>query len=416
MPKEIVLVAGCNYPRYHESGDGRSWVLSRLAPGPWRQYCLRLAQDRLKNDPKLTITLFDFLQGTQESLALVRGTVAGTLVFSPPRPIEPKNYRWVKVSDKRNPDTHQLLRPPATIAKSTYKDHPRILYFTGLTQAQDGLPAEIRLGDYKDSFYGDDSLNEEHSLSITDVYDYIRSIGRDRPSTLAELHFFAHAYPRGPILVNTGDVLRHPRKRDPLDKDCRVKDFDPPNPEFEELQEWDAAFAMGARIFLWGCSVESFAKQLTLSTLRQKKKIPPGKSGDKLLTFTYTADWGTEKEFHDKLGGSGKSSDKKSLDDIKGILFQEADRIYAQKLANATGIKVAGALPGTSSNYDSAGPVAHRFLHVLMGAISGDDEKSDYTSVLGLYRDLLNVDFDLTQLPMHKKLGRGFALYPVSSP
>ena len=90
-------------------------------------------------------------------------------------------------------------------------------------------------------------------MSITDVYTFIRNIGRTDAGTVRELNFFGHGWHGGPILVNSKDHSVT-AARDPDDKDGRAtKDFRSPSMNAAALSELSSAFAPNGFTWLWGC-------------------------------------------------------------------------------------------------------------------------------------------------------------------
>jgi hypothetical protein len=90
-------------------------------------------------------------------------------------------------------------------------------------------------------------------MSITDVYAFVRNIGRTDPGTVQELNFFGHGWHGGPILVNSLDNSTT-AARDPNDKDGRgSKDFRSPNMDAAARGELSSAYAPDGFTWLWGC-------------------------------------------------------------------------------------------------------------------------------------------------------------------
>jgi hypothetical protein len=96
--------------------------------------------------------------------------------------------------------------------------------------------------------------------SIIFLYDYIKQIGGTNPQSILELHFFTHGWHEGPILIDTDEDEEHanePTKRDPKDKDTRLKDFDIPEVLGGKAgNAFKQGFAQNGFVKLWGCDFE----------------------------------------------------------------------------------------------------------------------------------------------------------------
>src|SRR5690606_33369747 len=110
----------------------------------------------------------------------------------------------------------------------------------------------------------DDALERRQaadSISILDVYRHISDLGRARRGCVRQLHFFSHAYLRGPVLLNTKDANEHVSDlRDPTDKDPRTKDFLPVN--LAQYRSLPDAFDAGTHVKNWGCFASEMKKKL----------------------------------------------------------------------------------------------------------------------------------------------------------
>jgi hypothetical protein len=132
----------------------------------------------------------------------------------------------------------------------------------------------------------------------------------------------------------------------------------------------------------------------------------------KKLQFTWSTDWLESRDtFHDILGGnrSGNDSDKQRIENVAFIVFNQFLETYMQKLASATKTKVMGGLPGTYSDLDASGPKNQQFLHVPLGAATGDS--NDFSRALKFYSDQRGITFEPTKFGGRSPFGRGFAWY-----
>ncbi|NOT46927.1 MAG: hypothetical protein HOP17_04155 [Acidobacteria bacterium] len=196
-------------------------------------------------------------------------------------------------------------------------------------------------------------------MSITDVYDFIRNIGRNDPGTVQELNFFGHGWHGGPILVNSKDNSGT-AARDPNDKDGRsLKDFKAPNMNATALSELSLAFASDGFTWLWGC-VFAAAPFQVLHRLLKNRLYKSGKlKNDDLIKFEFTRSH-ADKFFAQvpsffptqRVDGTFPLSFHRSLTDIKALCQLMIDLGYCRKIATATNRKCYGALPGTYSDFE----------------------------------------------------------------
>ena len=141
---------------------------------------------------------------------------------------------------------HDLFRPLATNSPQPFIDEgTHVLVYS---MKDEWLRVFVRSVDDRWLLIGEDYGID----STTQVYQRLSSVGLDRPGTVREVTFLAHAYQKGPILVDTYD--NQPtwvRERDSRDRDPRTKDFDPPN-----LTNWPLlpqALHPEAEWRVWGC-------------------------------------------------------------------------------------------------------------------------------------------------------------------
>lgn len=196
-------------------------------------------------------------------------------------------------------------------------------------------------------------------MSITDVYDFIRNIGRTDPGTVRELNFFGHGWHGGPILVNSKDHSGT-TARDPDDKDGRShKDFSSPNMNGTALSELSSAFAPDGFSWLWGC-VFAAAPFQVLHRLFKNGLYQSGKlKNDDLVKLDFNRSH-ADKFFTHAPGffparrgdGTFPLSFFRSLTDIKALCQLMIDLGYCKKIAMATNRKCYGALPGTYSDFE----------------------------------------------------------------
>ncbi len=296
---EIILVAGANYPKFEQSGS--VWKRKRhLSAGPWRGFGLTLAEDRLKANPNLKVTLFDLLLGTRENVTLNANKEAVTTVEqSLTAPIADDYWNLLGI-DLSRPDPTQV--PGATLEPANKKvltKKPQINYFDGASALFKGK-SSVKLLDYLSAV----SKVVSPVISITDVYAYIEGFaGSGKKSALIELHFLAHAfnimttnYSGGPILLNSLDNPFSP-DRHPLDKDARAaKDFQKPTMDPAVFSQ---AFGTDAKSFIWGCNFQrGFIRQFVHQVAKNEKTL----AGGGIMNISHNSDWGSDAEFRTRLG------------------------------------------------------------------------------------------------------------------
>jgi hypothetical protein len=426
MPNEIILVAGVDYPKYKPADRHKmTWKLARAVPGQsktWRTFCERWAAKAAKaaKDPgNLHVTLFDFTKGTRETLIIDRAGRASAKTEEVQGALTPGNYRRVDDSDANN----MKLVPIQPNEVLTWPEEPRVFYFPGITQKFGA--GTVTVAAYRDAYVR--SQLAEKSISITHVYAYICSLGNDKNKlhTLTELHFFTHGTFEGPILVNSLDLHRRllndkGPQRDPLDKDARSqKDFELDNLGMDCFQKFPAAFASQARGFVWGCDFTKFWKKVIQETLRRKVNT---RSLDSLLSpFTYTDEhsWGmNEEDFHSILGSGARPHQSKRLTvrEVRELLRDLIEDAYMQKLATASRHITVGALPGTYADFDTTGKREDRFLHIPLGAATGNggddstDKPVNFSSILKFYKDVVGREFDVEH-GFSPPFGRGYGIF-----
>lgn len=407
---EIILIAGANYPSFKQAGS--LWKRSRdLSAGPWRKFCLKLAEHRLKANPKLKVTLFDFLLGTRENVQLeAKNTLKTTVEHSFVAPRGDDYWSLVGI-DLSNPDLSQVLTAelqPGNKHVLTVK--PQISYFDGATSISPHGKS-IKLLDYSNAT----SKVTKPVISITDVYAYTEGFaGTAKAGALLELHFFAHAfniaqglYSGGPILLNSLDMNPFQVDRHLLDKDARAsKDFRKPTMDPAKFAQ---AFAADAKSFVWGCNFQrGFIRQFVAHVSKSSQSLAQGK----LMKISYGADWGSESEFRTRLGLAATAAIKnvsvtKAM--VETILRDTNQMTYMQKLATASGRPVIGGPPGTYADYDSKkNPLA--LAHIPMSKDPFGDTDVSFERALLFFKDHLGFRFDTT-FGNHKGLGRGYMIY-----
>ena len=138
---------------------------------------------------------------------------------------------------------------------------------------------------------------------VHDLYDHIKEVGRLKPGSIIELHFFTHSHGGGiPVLLDTNEEEGTPSgRRDPADLDPRLKDFKIATVlGGAQGQNFRKAFARSALVKLWGCSSEGYfqrtiidfyklakLKDTTKRQERQKRAKKRHQTQIKDLVFSY---------------------------------------------------------------------------------------------------------------------------------
>lgn len=177
-------------------------------------------------------------------------------------------------------------------------------------------------------------------ISVVTLYQYLSSVGASDPGRVKEVGFFAHSFPGGPILFDTGDDDSVPGRL-PDDFDGRRKDFNATNSA--GWPKMKAAMAADGRWQVWGCSATVHNKNLAAAAHRHKK------DGDDAL-FTVQ----TTSKHHD-----GRTSQKIEERTTRAGVRRNMDRqirgsTYMSAAATFLGISVFGAPPGVGASFAQA--------------------------------------------------------------
>jgi hypothetical protein len=312
MPKQnVILVAGFNYHAWRVIRKDRP---DRPDYGTnFAVFCERRAQLLKQKLPHATFWLFDFGAGV------------------------------LRVSEEDSKGRRQGRG--GILPGLTWVQHKQ---FTKLTQA-----------DYKG--HGLKRPSPQGAMSITDVYDYIKRLGRSDKDvgpagTLIELSFFSHGFNEGPILVNSSEPeeIRSKNERDKWDLDPRLKDFIMSKEDFAAFRN---AFAPGGLVWAFGCNRRSdytaLFEKLEKATPKYNQ-TPRGKIDDnQMIVFHATKD---NEDFYldhknKTLFTAGRKphtfeSTMKKIKDYYNLGLKET---YMSNIAAVARVLVYGALPGTEA-------------------------------------------------------------------
>jgi hypothetical protein len=258
-------------------------------------------------------------------------------------------------------------------------------------------------------------------MSITDLYDSIRSVGasKDTKGSLTEVSIFSHGFYQGPILVNTNDSNPGGAARDPDDKDARaLKDFKPPNMTPAQLADFRAAFASGARWWNWGCAFTSSYRQVTARFIASPlyRRTPPGKLKDTdKITFEFPQDmadsiYGDDVTFFpqetkvNRAGATVKKTLKfeRTVKEIKEFFMRGVADSYGNMLAKASGVPVSGAFLGTYADYEQADKSIKLPLMAVPRSVK--IYGTDFTRYINMWVKVLGFKTDPE--------GHGYGVYP----
>lgn len=203
--------------------------------------------------------------------------------------------------------------------------------------------------------------HDDDSISIVHIYRHIIELGRRSRGSVAGLHVFSHAWAGGPILVNTSQApeYAHSSRRDPGDKDGRIKDFSPVN--MPEREHFAAAFGPEAIAKIWGCYATTLYRRMVRAAAKAKDP---------------------ERELNVRAGQyTRKLSAKQIIDEFRDTVIGDS---YMARLGRAAGITVYGAPPGMGASLKRVGKRYYMFVKSDVFAL----EYRWYASALGLRADL----------------------------
>jgi hypothetical protein len=209
-------------------------------------------------------------------------------------------------------------------------------------------------------------------MSILDVYDFVKALGRREPGTLVELSFFSHGWAGGPAFVNSDDAIdRDPSRpsleddpRDPVDRDGRrFKDFRPPTTSAEDLELMRRAFADDGYVWNWSCN-NSFASSDVLyqAVRNDPSPLEEGTGPDRLLGFSFThheqdSYFYIDADFFPSAPPAVAEplTFRRSIAQVTAFLRGRMLATYNAQAALALGKRCFGALPGTPTDLERTG-------------------------------------------------------------
>ncbi|MEV6423986.1 hypothetical protein [Streptomyces sp. NPDC051662] len=207
-------------------------------------------------------------------------------------------------------------------------------------------------------------------MSVVDVYAAVQTIGIRAPGTLMELSFLSHGFAGGPVLVNSFDdeqaerlnsagvktlFLRLGNRRDPDDKDPRVKDFHEVNMRPAEFAAFRAAYHPDGFNWSWGCAFEHEVNEILHKLEHHPDYRSAGLPDSKVLVFrnltranvdNLSAMLGTTFPDHRKV--------EITFGELKLYFRRQILSSYSHVLAVASGRRTFGGLIGTYAEPDGA--------------------------------------------------------------
>lgn len=235
------------------------------------------------------------------------------------------------------------------------------------------------------------------TMSVTDVYSSVRTIGASAAGTLHELSFFSHAWHGGPILVNSSDdgsytvrlgPLGPPVQmfsgaaRDPDDKDPRSLDFTVPRMTAAQLTNFRDAFHADGYSWSWGCAFYRDCHEILTKLERHKDYRSSGMQDAKVLTFTnFRAEHLASLTMF--LGATFPTPHSVDITfgDLKLYFCLVTTSSFTHHLAVGSNRHVFGGLMGTYSEYDAP---PRPLMHIHKG----------FGSHVKFYRNYLGFDLD----------------------
>ena len=236
-------------------------------------------------------------------------------------------------------------------------------------------------------------------MSITDVYAWVRVIGKEEPGTLQELSFLTHGWIGGPILVNSDDGSGT-NARDPNDKDGRAeKDFEATNMDAAALKEFRDAFASDGFVWTWGCVFAASPHQV-LARLVKNSKYRKAKLGPIADTEKFKFEF--EQEHADKFffidpnffpqadaSGKFQLTFERTFAEVKDFLRGRLSETYCQAAAIGSQVPCFGGLPGTYADYEKGVS-----MPVMVVPTRVPPYSDNFTGYIDFYTKYLGVSLD----------------------
>lgn len=237
-------------------------------------------------------------------------------------------------------------------------------------------------------------------MSITDVYQYVRDLGTTQPGSLVELSFFSHGMWKGPILVNSSDNSGSATDRDPSDKDGRLrKDFIFPTIDSIDLSNFRNAFHTDGYVWVWGCAFSITHHEVLDKLVKDAKyKTPQGPIDEDEFTFSFSQQWAnlyfaSDSQFFPKRDAANQYplTFTRTFGDVKKFFERGIQNTYSSKIAQASGRKCYGALPGNYATFERGVGVK---LALMLIPTKVPPYADNFTSYLDFYATHLGIKLD----------------------
>lgn len=239
----------------------------------------------------------------------------------------------------------------------------------------------------------------EGVLSILDVYDLVKEIGRREPGTLVELSFISHGWAGGPSLVNSDDRIDRARAgpasddepRDPLDKDGRrFKDFRPPTTRAEDLGLMRRAFSAQGYVWNWSCNNSRASADVVNQVVRSDPRVlADADDPDRTIEFRFSPE---QQDLYFEIDASffppAQLTFRRSLGDVTMFLWRRMRATYNGQAALALDKPCYGPLPGMPSDIERGGTLPQMIVPHT------PDHPADRSDALQFYERFLSVRFD----------------------
>ena len=209
------------------------------------------------------------------------------------------------------------------------------------------------------------NTNQAGRMSITDILNQVRTIGRTEPGSLGELSFFSHGWVGGPLMVNSDQdpAFDSVPQRDPNDKDPRLrKDFLPPQMDATGRGELRAAFDVDGFAWAWGCAFANAPRQVLHQILKSRKYRATALGAvQDTDTFHFEFSRAHAHQFFAKIpsffpaaGADGEFplTFDRTFDQIKAFFISVMNSTYFHFLAVVCNVPCFAALPGTYADYE----------------------------------------------------------------
>lgn len=245
-----------------------------------------------------------------------------------------------------------------------------------------------------------DTPEVDKIMSILDVYKEVKTIGVNAPGSLNELSIFSHGWMGGAVLANTYESpsAKTSGKRDPKDKDARVKDFSEENMPSGEAKKFRAAYSADGINWLWGCSFPKATHGLLHKITNHRVYHTSSVSSKAVFEFPKGALTSSELDaLIDGLGFDGPTIVKShgieiTFAQIKEAFIRSNQSAYAHALARMTDRVTFAAPVGTFSGFESGATGLMRVSKTV-------------GSYLHFYKQHLQFEFDSEK--------RNYAKYPT---